>query len=947
MRSGILASLFLLSFFSLSAQNFGGNPSAIQWRQFNTDKARVIFPNGSDSQAKRIAYIIRLLGDTTAASIGGRQKKWNVILQNQSTISNAYVRMAPVMSEFYMMTPQDNFSSGSLRWDDNLVIHENRHMQQLSNFNKGFTEVFSFFLGEEGQLLANGMTVPDYFFEGDAVWQETLVSAQGRGRMPSFYNGFKSLWLANKNYSWMKLRNGSYKDLVPDHYELGYQLTAYGYEKYGADFWKKVTNDAVHFRGVFYPFNRAIERYTGKTYRQFTKDAMQYFKDKALPVLTKPVTAFTYLTQSEKNNVVDYLFPNFINDDSILVTKRSYKSISAFYIISKGKEHKIRLRDIGIDDYYSYRNGRIVYAAYQSDARWANREFSVIKLLDIYSGGQKQITTRSKYFSPDINEAGTEILAVEVKPDGSNYLVRIDAETGKHIALTPNTQNYFFTQTKYAGAGMAVSAVRNPSGEMALISIDLASGAIKELTPFSYHVIGYPVVKGNVVYFNAMYDQADAIFAVNTNDGKIFKLTENNNGVYSPAVNDKGELLVSVFTSAGYRLAGTTLQKQSWIEFPANNLMTGSSRYFNDASLQMSGKGMLTQLKDADVETAVKSAPTKYRKSFRLFNFHSWRPVVDDPEYGYSLYGDNVLSSLKSTVTYTYNRADMSHTLGFNAIYAGWFTVLNAGVETSFSRTVDTALGKSVSYNAATAKAGIAIPLRFINGRSSRFLNFGIGYNSEQYYYRGVGKDIFSNNAINYGNAFFSFSNVSQKAKQHINPRWAQSLSLDYRDAFNFRNSHKFVAHASFYFPGIGRNHSLVINTAYQKRDTLADLFSKNFAYSRGYEALSTRRMYKLGVNYQMPVVYPDWGFANLLYFQRIRTNAFYDYTNARARVNNVLTDIKNRSAGAEVYFDTKIWNAYPVSFGIRFSHLLDTDLLNPLVKNRWEIIIPIGLIPD
>ena len=260
MKAVVITFLFLLSYFLLTAQNFGGNPEKIKWQQINSIKSRVIFPAGLDSQANRINRIMKLLSDSTAKTIGGRQNKWNIILQNQLTIPNAYVRLAPLMSELYMTPDQDNFSNGSLRWDDNLIIHENRHMQQFSNFNKGVTKVFSFLLGEEGQLLANGITVPDYFFEGDAVWQETLVSAQGRGRMPSFYNGFKSLWLANKNFSWMKLRNGSYKDFTPDYYALGYQLTAYGYEKYGPDFWNKVTNDAVRFRGVFYPFNRAVER---------------------------------------------------------------------------------------------------------------------------------------------------------------------------------------------------------------------------------------------------------------------------------------------------------------------------------------------------------------------------------------------------------------------------------------------------------------------------------------------------------------------------------------------------------------------------------------------------------------------------------------------------------------------------------------------------------------
>jgi hypothetical protein len=947
MRIIILVFLFLSSCLFVSAQNFGGNPASVKWHQVNTAKARVIFAAGLDSQAKRIAIIMKLLGDTTSKTIGGRQKKWNIILQNQLTISNAYVRLAPLMSELYMMPEQDNFSNGSLRWDDNLIIHENRHMQQLSNFNKGFTKVFSFFLGEDGQLLANGITIPDYFFEGDAVWQETLVSKQGRGRMPSFFNGFKSLWLANKNYSWMKLRNGSYKNLIPDHYALGYQLTAYGYEKYGEDFWSKVTNDAVRFRGVFYPFNRAVERYSGKPYRQFRNDAMQYFNAKALPAQKHVATAFNYLTKTEKNNVIDYRFASYISDDSILVSKKSYKTIPAFYIITKDKETKIRLRDIGLDDYYSYKNGKVVYAAYQSDARWANRDYSVIKLLNIYTGEQKQLTVKSKYFSPDINEAGTEILAVNVNTDGTNNLVRINAQTGKLIATTPNKRNYFFTQTKYINSNTAVSAARNPEGNMVLITIDLTTGVLDNLTPFSFNVIGYPFVKGDTVYFTAMHEYADEIFAVSIHDKKIFRLTDNKNGVYAPAVNNKGALLVSAFTVDGYRLASVNLMKEDWREFSPLNLIMGNNKYFADSSLQMSGAGVLQSLKDNELVENAKTPVTKYRNSFRLFNFHSWRPVIKDPEYGYSFYSDNVLSSFKSAVSYTYNRSDRSHTLGFNAIYAGWFPFLNAGVEESFNRTVDTAFGKLVNYNAATLKAGISIPLRFVGGRTNKFLSFGAGYNTEQYYYRGVGKNIFKNRAINYMNAFLSFSNVSQKARQHVNPRWAQTFSADYRNAFNFSNSHKFVAHASFYFPGIGRNHSLVINTAYQKRDSLPDLFSKNFAYSRGYQALSTRRMYKLGVNYQLPVFYPDWGFANLLYFQRIRTNAFYDYTNVKARLNTVLTEIKNRSIGAEIYFDTKIWNAYPVSFGIRFSHLLDTDLLNRIVKNRWEIIIPIGLIPD
>src|SRR5215203_1092822 len=108
---------------------------------------------------------------------------------------------------------------------------------------------------------------------------ETNLTMQGRGRMPFFHNAFRSLWQADKKYSWMKLRNGSFKDFVPTHYPLGYLLVAYGREKYGDEFWKNVTQDAAAFKGLFYPFQKAIKKYSGKSYVQFRTDALNYSRD--------------------------------------------------------------------------------------------------------------------------------------------------------------------------------------------------------------------------------------------------------------------------------------------------------------------------------------------------------------------------------------------------------------------------------------------------------------------------------------------------------------------------------------------------------------------------------------------------------------------------------------------------------------------------------------------
>ncbi|MFT3680379.1 MAG: hypothetical protein QM791_08885 [Ferruginibacter sp.] len=939
----IFCCLCLPSF--LFAQNFGGNPASVKWMQVNTPAARVIFPKGMDSQAIRISNITAMLDTATLHSIGDKVRKWNIVLQNQNTEGNAYVRLAPVISELYMIPPQNNFNTGSLRWDDNLVIHENRHMQQLGNFNHGLTKLFSFFLGQEGQLLANGMTIPDYFFEGDAVWQETLVSKQGRGRMPSFFNGMRSLWLADKKYSWMKLRSGSLRHYTPDHYELGYQLVAYGYEKYGADFWRMVTGDAVRFKGLFYSFNKAIEKYSGKTYTQFCQDALNYFKTQTLNTAGVKKYEPSFITGLQKNNVVDYLYPQYVSDDTLIVTKQSYKELNAFYFLIHGKEKKIRVKDFVTDDYFSYRNGKLVYAAYQSDPRWGNRNYSVIQLLDVHSNEQRQLSFKSRYFSPDINAAGTEVIAVNVNTDGSNYLHRLDATTGELISQLPNPFNYFFTQTKYVDNNTAVSAVRHPDGRMALIKVNLQEGSSEPLTNFTYNVLGYPSVKGDTVFFS-MSDakekpSLDKVFALNLKTKKLFTVSNNLNGVYSPSVNGKGDIVVSSFTAGGSRLEQITAGTQQWVEAELEE-----DAQFTGIAAAASQKGALSLYSLKNTEQEVKP----YRKSFQLFNFHSARPFADDPEYGYTFYSDNILTSFYNTLTYTYNRNEQSHAIAWDILYAGAFPYLRAGAEQFFNRKIDTgAGGTSFSYKSTKLRAGFLIPLNFINGRTFKYVNIGADFNTEYVPYRLVNRKTIETKALNYADAFFVFSNKARMARQHINPAWAQTLTVTYRNAFNIIDNKKLVADGSLFFPGLFTNHSLVIDGAFQKRDTLAgDFFSKTFAFSRGYQDLNQRRMYKVGVNYHFPLCYPDWGFGNIVFFQRIRANAFYDYTSSLTKFRSgQLLDIKSRSTGAEIYFDTKIWNALPVTVGVRYSRLLDTDLLNPGAVNRWEVTIPFSIIPD
>jgi hypothetical protein len=262
MKKLLLIACWLITH-TLQAQQFGGTPPSVRWQQINTDTVRVIFPRGLDAKAQRVAALVHLLQRDHSRSIGDRLRKVDIVLHNQTRVSNAYVQLAPFRSEFYLTPPQDPFELGAFSWTDNLAVHEFRHVQQYNNFNKGFSKLASIILGEQGQALANAAAIPDWFFEGDAVFNETKLTRQGRGSLPLFLSSYRTLFNAGRNYNYEQMRNGSLRKYVPNYYHLGYLLVAYGRLKYGDDIWRRVTNDASAFKPFFYPFQGAVKKNTG------------------------------------------------------------------------------------------------------------------------------------------------------------------------------------------------------------------------------------------------------------------------------------------------------------------------------------------------------------------------------------------------------------------------------------------------------------------------------------------------------------------------------------------------------------------------------------------------------------------------------------------------------------------------------------------------------------
>jgi hypothetical protein len=933
-RKSLIILVILFNCGSGFAQIFGGNPPSLKWKQINTPLSRIIFPAGIDSTAQRISNVINFINGPTLHTIGKHSKKINLVLQNQTTVSNAYVGLAPFRSEFLITPLQNSFELGSLPWPDQLAIHEYRHVQQYNNFDVGIAKVFHDIFGDEGQALANNAAIPNWFFEGDAVFNETNLSKQGRGSLPFFYNAYRSLWKDGKHYSWMKLRNGSYRDFVPNHYELGFLLVAYGREKYGDTFWENVTKDAAAFKGLFYPLQRAIKKYSGKDYVTFRNEAFDFFK-----------TQFNLENNDKKNKLksdvyTNEQFPAYIGSDSMLLLKSGYNIISMFVLRTPNGEKKIRVKDFSYDDQFSFRNGKIVYASYKPDLRWGYRDYSNLRILDITNGKQQTLTNRTKYFSPDISDDGKKIVAVDEASNTKCNLHLIDAASGKLLEVIPNPQHLFYTYPKFYGDAKVVSAIRNTEGQMSLSVINISDGNVDFLTPFSYNVIGFPVILHDTIYFSYSYKKNDELFCYTFSDKKIWRIDYQNQdglGKYQPSISDV-KIAWSNFTSEGYRIKAVPKSELVFKEIEPENLEKNTSS-FGIAVLQNTNSNLLYSVPNDTLPVS------KYAKGFKLLNFHSIEPAANDPEYTLNLLGENILNTLQSQLSFSYNRAENFKRIGFNTTYGALYPFITAGINYTFDRRTLYHDNK-VLYNEIEPFAGFNIPLNFSKGRSFTFLNFGSRYVYNESDFRGKFKDTLGKISYGYSGNFLSFSHQMQKTIQQIYPQFAQSISISYKVPLSRYKGYQFVANGKLYLPAFSKNHSVVLNGAYLKQGANSEInFSSGFPFSRGYSAINLNEMYKWGIDYHFPLFYPDAGFGNIFYLLRVTGNLFYDNTKAHDFYSNGNKFVANfRSTGAEINFDTKWWNEANISIGIRYSHLLDANLFGGSGRNRWEIILPVNI---
>lgn len=907
----------------------GQDPYSIVWNQINTDNFQIIYPIEFYKEANRLANILEYSYEYTSKGFNNKPKKISVILHNNSVISNGVVSWAPKRIELITTPPQDSYAED---WLEQLALHEFRHVVQVDKLNQGITKILSWIMGQQGTGAVVGY-LPLWFLEGDAVATETALSTTGRGRVPSFEMKLKALFTEKeRKFSYDKLYLGSYKDFIPDYYELGYHMVAYSRLKYDQEIFSKTLDNVAKNPYQVSPFYFGLKKnYNLSKVKLFneTFDTLKYLWIKQINNIN--YTNNSNIISNKSKNYTSYRYPQYLNDSTLIVLKSGIDQVPQFVLIEKdGYEKKIHTPGFLSTDRISAKENKITWDEILSDHRWSHRNYSVVKILNFETGRIKQLTKKSRYFAPSVSHDGSKIAVVEIDVRNNCFLAILNSDNGTVENRIPSFQNAFLQLPEWVENNKVVVTSVDKKGNKIQV-YDLRKKEWEDLLLPTYTNISQPVGWGNYILFRGAFNGIDNIYAVNRKSNEIFQITSSKYGAFDPIIKPgSNELTYTDYASNGYNVVKVKIDTNNWI--PLFDVKNYSVKWHNQLAEQ-EGKNI------QESDPPDKKYKTKeYSRILNTFNIHSWAPFYidySDLDYsdlpvslGFTVLSQNKLSTAISDVGYSYENG--YHYLYPRIIYSGFYPVIEfsakfggPAVFINWQNVTEPPDNMSF-YKSYFIKS--YLPLNFTNNKYIKQVRPQIEfeYDNACYYDGGYKRGL---SFLHYKLNMYRYLKTSTR---DIVPRWGQVMNFSYTHSYSNPFFGSMVSLSSrFYFPGLFPHHSLRLYGGIQEQYPKAVIYGiDRILLPRGFPTYFSKKLWKVSLDYTFPLLYPDLSLGPLAYIKRIKMNLFYDHafgSDVREEPENgrnLNTGMYN-SFGFELTSDFNILRfIFPFDSGIRYSYL-------------------------
>lgn len=938
------------------------NPPGLGWRQVRTPHFQVLYPAGLDSAARRTAARLEALHGPDVATLGVSPRPIGVVLQNQTTVANAFVTFLPRHAEFFI-TPDQGQGLGTVDWLDGLVVHEYRHVGQFEKARGGIGRVLGPLLGD-GALGVAALGVPQWFFEGDAVGTETALTRSGRGRIPAFSVGLRANLLSGRLYSYQKAVNGSLRDNVPNWYVLGYFMTSYLKAHYGPNVWSRALTQ--YYKFPFYPFSfsNGIRRTTGLRVEELYARTMHEMdstwraQQAAQPA---PTLAQELSGQAPTRLFTPYQYPQYVTDSTVLALKSGLNNLPQLVLLGRrGRERRVFTPGLlNVPEMLSVAGGRAVWPEFRAHPRYGQRVYSELKVLDLASGRLRRIGTGGRWAAAALSPDGRRLIAVRTDAAYHHALVLLDADTGAELQTLPNPHNDFYQQPRFLPDGRRVVAVALSAAGKTLQVLDPTTSKTQNLLPVANVNLANPQPWGDYVLYNSPQSGVDNIYAVALASGQTFRVTSRPFGAYHAAVAPGGRTLAFHDERAtGARIVEMPLDPATWTPLPTPALADNPGLYpyaETMAAREPAGRQVARLLARPDSGTVAGGAPragvSRYRPLNHAFNLFSYG-LVQAPggsSVALGLRSQDLLNTAQAFVGLSYDQTERTAAVLGALSYQALPVVLdatmqyggrNAALYIDRRRPLDSLRRDQWRY--ARLSAGLRLPLTLTRSKYLQALTLSAYYLHEQVYGYDLPvrtlTDVGPNQALHAVQTSLGYVAQLKLSARDVAPRGGGSLLATWRTTpFATRLQARQVGvQGSVFLPGLARHHALRLRAGYQWQDQARYQFGAAVSFPRGEGYTSFDRLRTASLDYSLPLAYPHLTLGRVLYVQRLRATLFGDvargefigrgFINYRnvgldvAALFNVLRLRTPLEAGVRVVYSTYLrqWVVEPLAFDIR-----------------------------
>lgn len=917
--------LMLVSFGELNAQYYikGQEPASTKWLELKTQRGqRIIYPSDSDSISRKFGYYLDQVYRLKRDSLEINLKPIPAIIHPNSLLSNGFVSWAPKRMEVVSTTAYDNDPEP---WLKTLTFHETQHVIQVESLDRGFFKGLSFLIGQQAQGIAVGF-VPLWFIEGDAIYNETIHTLGGRGRDAGFYKYYRTHILSNngRKFNYDKWLLSSYKDVIPNHYQLGYQIVGYTNLKYGSKVWSNTLKYISLKPFTIFPFYFGLKKQTGLSRQQLFDSTFSYLETMWEPKQCVENPKTINLIKNRVKKYVEFQFPYLINDSILLSFKKEPGRIPVFVSINtlSGKETILHHPGIVLGK-VSYQNLFLIWAQYRAHPRWEYLNYGEIWIMNSESGQANRITKGTSYINPVFYNQH-QILTIEHNPSGQSNLVLIDLN-GNIIKSRKLPQGVEPKEIAVSTNGSFVVRGSTEEGTKFLLFKNILTAEEVVFGPLFRHISNISFA-GESLFFIMSNGYKNDVFSLDLQTRRTFQITNSIYGVGDVSYYNDKELIISKFDINGYS--------------PVKIIQTNDDSHpFN---IEYKVKGLFQEDEAAvilpynQIIDTLKFTQKKHQKVSKLFNFHSWAPLYYNPHElmngqgtiypGVSLFSQNLTSTALTTLGYSYNQ---THGLHANFQWMGWYPVISAGVDVGNKYPIYIGGPNSLQKRTEETKVKydilVTVPLRLSSGRFVSQLSPGVKYASsnDMVWNEAAGR---YNKSLDNASAYLVLYSLQRMAHRDIRSKYGFYL---YTTGGISPSQLKVIGRSTLirsmiYFPGVAVNHSLLISLQHERHDT-KKYFHSNSAYMpRGYSDLLYEKYQSVSADYTFPILYPDFRVGPLIYIKRIFLNAFYD----KAILDQYIKIDENAyvkkaaiadSFGIEIYSDTHFFRTrYEFRLGYR-----------------------------